>query len=162
MRRPTVGEAQCCDAAVVARRLEVSPGPGAVTVNLDRDRPPVVLQAVPSPFGSVRWWWCCPTCGVRRLSLYRRDGGDWACRVCLGLTYQSRRNMRPWEAEVRELVSDPAFCRALVGRWRFPDLRELVGGQPDEWTQRRQRHAEGLDDGIAVSGETVRDRPDDG
>jgi hypothetical protein len=138
-RRPTVGEAQCCDAAVVARQLKVGPAPGTRTVNLDGDGPPVVLEAKPSRFGGVRWWWHCPTCGVRRLSLYRRDGGAWACRVCLGLTYQSRRNMRPWEAAVRDLVSDPDFCRALVGRRRFPDLRELVGGPPDEWTQRRLR-----------------------
>jgi len=52
----------------------------------------LTLVATGCPFGGGRWWFECPGegCGQRRAKLFRPDRSWWACRVCYGLTYQSR------------------------------------------------------------------------
>jgi hypothetical protein len=54
------------------------------------------LQTTRPNFGGLRWWFSCPRmldgeeCGRRVGTLYRPPGGRYfACRHCLGLTYES-------------------------------------------------------------------------
>ncbi|HEU6450617.1 MAG TPA: hypothetical protein VFT57_04300, partial [Gemmatimonadaceae bacterium] len=52
----------------------------------------VTVEAVPQPFGGVRWWWRCPECGTRRRSLFVTPLNAMPrCRRCLGLAYESQR-----------------------------------------------------------------------
>lgn len=51
----------------------------------------LALQSAPTPLGGLRWWWECPRCAILRKHLYCRPGEvEFACRVCLELTYASR------------------------------------------------------------------------
>jgi hypothetical protein len=45
------------------------------------------------PLYRVRWWLRCPRCGMPRIRLYVARRGP-ACRCCLGLGYQRRKNDR--------------------------------------------------------------------
>jgi hypothetical protein len=56
------------------------------------------LVATAAPFGGARWWFRCGACGSRRASMDPSFlGGQWACRVCWGLTYRSRAQYgHPW------------------------------------------------------------------
>lgn len=60
------------------------------------------VDAVPAPFGGVRYWLRCPACDIRRRELYAMPprgklvpGSSWECRwrcrVCLRLAYRSQR-----------------------------------------------------------------------
>ena len=77
------------------------------------------LVSRPQPFGGVRWRWECPHCRTRREMLYKVWRSRWACRGCLRLTYQTRR--------------DPAWIRA--GR-RLEKLGRRLGlapGEAEDW-----------------------------
>jgi hypothetical protein len=55
-------------------------------------RDEVTLEAVPQPFGGVRWWWRCAGCNSRRRSLYVAPNALVArCRRCFELAYLSQR-----------------------------------------------------------------------
>lgn len=50
-----------------------------------------VLVSTAQPFGGRRWWVVCPGCSRRCGALFVAGLGA-ACRVCLGLAYQSQRD----------------------------------------------------------------------
>lgn len=51
---------------------------------------PVQVASVPMPRGGKRWFFLCPECGRKASKLYKKPGGArFACRTCLGLTYES-------------------------------------------------------------------------
>jgi hypothetical protein len=135
-RRPTVGEVPGLDADLAATQAGVPPNPGLTSVALDVAGPAVTLEAVACRFGGVRWWWRCPACDARRLRLYRTDG-RWACRSCLGLTYESRRESWRWDSFVRFLYATGIVT--VEQGWTPELLRRLVCGQPGEWALRRRR-----------------------
>ncbi len=94
----------------------------------------LTMVATGCPFGGGRWWFECPGrgCGHRRAKLYRPDRSWWACRVCYGLTYESRscysaRSWRhPWagRAQVCDRLDnarerlDRKNMRRGLSRWR--------------------------------------------
>ena len=50
-------------------------------------------------FGGLRWWLRCPRPGCgRRVALVYAAGGEFACRSCLGLVYESQRENQRWRA----------------------------------------------------------------
>jgi hypothetical protein len=51
---------------------------------------PAELEAEPMPLGGVRWWARCPRCS-RRCAVLHLCRSGLACRVCLGLAYESTR-----------------------------------------------------------------------
>lgn len=52
----------------------------------------LTLEAVPQPFGGVRWWFRCPSCRRRRAALYLVPVVHrFRCRQCTGLAYYSQR-----------------------------------------------------------------------
>lgn len=58
---------------------------------------PVYIESTPLHFGGNRRWLVCPCCQNRRLALYI-DGNVLACRVCLGLRYESQNENRREQA----------------------------------------------------------------
>jgi hypothetical protein len=50
---------------------------------------PIALDSTALHFGGRRRWLMCPRCSSRRTALYV-NGADLACRVCLGLRYDSQ------------------------------------------------------------------------
>jgi hypothetical protein len=104
--KPTIRDLDRLDADAAAGRIGGAPEPGRFAVTV-RGVGPLILEAACQPCGGLRWWWRCPGCDVRRLTLYRR-GGRWACRVCLGLAYPSQR----------------ARHRIGAGEWRRRYLRQ--------------------------------------
>ena len=55
-------------------------------------RDALTLEAVPQPFGGVRWWFRCPSCRRRRVALYVVPVlHRFRCRRCTGLAYYSQR-----------------------------------------------------------------------
>jgi len=85
------------------------------------------LQATPCPMGGWRWWFRCQMCGHRRARLYRREGGAWVCRSCLGLTYRSR--------QVLDAVARHGFgLRAVM---RLADVDDRHQARIDRKTRRR-------------------------
>ena len=58
-----------------------------------RKRETIGLSYTRPALGGQRPWFVCPACGVRRLKLYY--GGQFLCRTCLGLQYQSTREDHP-------------------------------------------------------------------
>ncbi len=111
-----------------------------VTDSLDENRigtqwsQPLILVSTGCPLGGGRWWFECPArgCGHRRAKLYRPTFSWWACRVCYGLTYQSRscysgRSWRhPWAGRAQQWDRldnlqerrDRASLRRRLSRWR--------------------------------------------
>jgi len=44
-------------------------------------------------FGGLRYWYVCPNCDRRKRKLYAfmlREGWGFACRLCLGVAYESQ------------------------------------------------------------------------
>ena len=55
---------------------------------------PVQLLGQPMRFGGVRWWFICPDCSRRRVTLYFPSAAGarrWSCRKCYGLKYRTQR-----------------------------------------------------------------------
>lgn len=50
----------------------------------------VALTTTPCHLGGVRYWFICTFCERRVSALYIHAANDFACRHCLGLTYDSR------------------------------------------------------------------------
>lgn len=50
----------------------------------------VTLTTTPCHLGGIRYWFVCTFCKRRVSALYICDANDFACRHCLGLTYESR------------------------------------------------------------------------
>ncbi len=69
---------------------------------------PVSLTRTVCAFGGSRAWWVCPSCSSRRAVLHRTRQ-LFACRLCLGLAYESQ----------REKVGDRALRRARAIRKRL-------------------------------------------
>lgn len=86
------------------------------------------LVATRPGFGGARWWFICPRCGRRVGIVYfcRWHGvsGDWACRRCHGLAYDSQ-----WDTRRRR--ADRRWLQAL---WR-------AGGT---WGERSPRRPKGM------------------
>ncbi len=60
------------------------------------DSPTELVQLLGQPmrFGGVRWWFICPSCSRRRMTLYLptiAGGRSWSCRTCYGLKYRTQR-----------------------------------------------------------------------
>lgn len=115
------------------------------------------LAATPCPFGGRRWWFLCPTCDQRRARLYRRPGRFWECRVCAGMTYESRQSKSwrrfargSWRAWLRMLDADEARIaatrrrnlRRAVSRWRHATSSQPIPACQGE--QAEQGCLEGL------------------
>src|SRR3954452_15682252 len=83
-----VEEVRRLGAKVTADYHKVDPSVSPVLVNLHDTGQLAKLEAAPCRFGGVRWWWRCPSCGVKRAYLYRSTA-RWACRSCLRLAYAS-------------------------------------------------------------------------
>lgn len=84
---------------------------------------PIALRSESCRFGGCRWYLGCPKCQHRRRALYLGSGcATFACRECLGLTYESRRS---WDKRVSAFVADEsALVRALDGS--YGDLHLLL------------------------------------
>jgi len=62
-------------------------------------------------YGGRRYWWHCPRCNRRVRILYLPPGaGDFRCRVCWCLTYESSNES---DKRVSALVNDPLKMLAL-------------------------------------------------
>lgn len=104
----------------------------------------VGIEYTPLHFGGQRRWLVCPCCQTRRLALYI-DGNFLACRVCLGLRYESNHENR------RELAMRAANrLRAGLG-WK-PGIANPPGRKPPymHWRTflRRERELEHLTDAL--------------
>lgn len=76
----------------VGPRIRIEPD-GWATVTYGAMEWPVMLQTTQLHLGGVRRWMTCPGCSMRRQVLYvwRKD---LACRVCLGLRFESQHESR--------------------------------------------------------------------
>jgi hypothetical protein len=83
------------------------------------------LSATRCHFGGIRYWFLCPAsrdgrpCGRRCRVLYRPFGANcFACRLCHGLTYESRQAHRDkfFEGWVRPAATQKALQRTLDPR----------------------------------------------
>jgi hypothetical protein len=82
----------------------------------------VCIECTPLHFGGSRRWLVCPCCQTRRQALYI-DGKVLACRVCLGLRYESNHENR------RQLALRKADrMRAVLG-WK-PGILNPAEGKP--------------------------------
>lgn len=90
-------------------RLELHTPGGSVTVRLD---------ATPQPFGGVRWWMRCPSCGDRRTVLYYWRS-MYRCQRCHGLPYRSQRatDQERWARQAAKLWDRIAVVDEETG-WR--------------------------------------------
>jgi hypothetical protein len=119
---------------VAFARLKRDDGATAIAVTHPRDRDgswqsPVAYLAwvtwTRCHFGGVRPWFVCPAerggvpCGRRCRVLYRPFGASvFACRLCFGLTYESRQAHRNqfYEGLTRPFAAQNALRRALDPR----------------------------------------------
>jgi hypothetical protein len=83
---------------VYARQTEIAAAPGKWVLPITAHvawgtvHDEVTLEAVPQPFGGVRWWWRCSGCGSKRRSLYLVPNALVVrCRRCFRLGYLSQR-----------------------------------------------------------------------
>jgi hypothetical protein len=90
----------------------------------------VGLEALPLPFGGVRWWGQCPLvisgrpCGRRVLKLYLPPGARYfGCRRCYGLTYRS---VQEHDKRVDFLRSNPESLAAIVNNPGAAFDRQLI------------------------------------
>ena len=71
-------------------------------------------------FGEVRWWLSCPSCGGRSGKLYLpTPHGEFACRLCHDLTYESCLRSKDSDAFLRKIASEAGLSLRLV--------KELLG-----------------------------------
>lgn len=71
-------------------------------------------------FGGVRWWLSCPFCGGRSGKLYLpTPHGEFACRLCHDLTYESCLRSKDSDAFLRKVASEAGLSLRLV--------KELLG-----------------------------------
>lgn len=97
-------------------------GPDQGTVVCGMRQWPVDIATTALHFGGHRRWLCCPDCGARRLALYV-NGKHLACRICLGLRYESQhdnKRQRAFRAADR--------VRGALG-WK-PGILTPVGPKP--------------------------------
>jgi hypothetical protein len=97
-------------------------GPDRGTVVCGMRQWPVDIATTRLHFGGQRRWLCCPDCGARRLALYVNDK-HLACRVCLGLRYESQhenKRQRAFRAADR--------VREALG-WK-PGILNPIGSKP--------------------------------
>jgi hypothetical protein len=85
---------------------------------------PVQLEATPTQFGGMRWWFTCPLV-VRNAACYRRAGKLYlppgakyfGCRKCYDLTYRSSQEAHQTERLCTHLGFSPDVARLLSKRW---------------------------------------------
>jgi hypothetical protein len=82
---------------------------------------PVRLTHVPTPWGTLRWFFVCPlvkdgrACGRRAAKLYLPPGGRYyGCRRCYDLTYKSCQKSHGSDALYRSLARDTGLSFAAV------------------------------------------------
>lgn len=86
----------------------------------------VGLESQPCPYGHERWWFNCGECG-RRCRLLHWGGRFYVCRLCAGLTYESRRRHRDWEYEGHEAGAERmAWLENRIRRARSPRAIERL------------------------------------
>jgi hypothetical protein len=74
-------------------------------------RVPIAMSITQPNYGGLRYWWHCPRCDQRVRILYLPPGaGDFRCRVCWRLTYESSNES---DKRVSALVNDPLKMLAL-------------------------------------------------
>ena len=85
----------------------------------------ILLERTRTPVGGERIWFTCPKCERRVRKLYLPpSGGQFLCRVCHRLSYQSRQwRMRSWDP-VRKLEKQRHASPADTKRW-LREEREL-------------------------------------
>lgn len=78
----------------------------------------VLLDSTPQPFGGVRWWMRCPSCGNRCGVLYCWRG-MYRCQRCHGLPYRSQRvtDRERWSRQAAKLWARVAVVDEESG-WR--------------------------------------------
>ena len=113
------------------------------TTDYDYD---VSLDATACNFGGERYWFVCPSCGVRAGVLYRAPGNEYFwCRDCSNLSYRSR-NCSGWE----QLCSVARRVETLQSKVR----RQVYRGKPIKKVQKLlglQRKAEILSQACLTS-----------
>jgi hypothetical protein len=76
---------------VMIHTLEDEHGDDSRTGPLGPQIAELIVEQTPGIRDRLRWWLCCPQCGVRRLEVYgMRQGESLGCRACLGLVYPSQ------------------------------------------------------------------------
>ena len=90
-------------ATALQKREDLSP-----CVEIDLGAPGAVqrvaIVATTQRLGGVRWWFSCPGCERRRAVLYRPSQSErYACRICAGADYETRKVSRHRRAELRAL-----------------------------------------------------------
>ena len=79
-------------------------------------------------FGGVRWWLSCPSCGGRSGKLYLpTPHGEFACRLCHDLTYESCLRSKASDAFVPLPIRRPG---ETGGDSRSPTLAAVVNETP--------------------------------
>jgi hypothetical protein len=74
-------------------------------------RVPVAMSITQPNYGGLRYWWHCPRCDQRVRILYLPPGaGDFRCRVCWHLTYESSNES---DKRVSALVNDQLKLLAM-------------------------------------------------
>lgn len=68
----------------------------------------VEITTTPCNYGGVRYWWSCPKCSRRAAVLY--CAGNYVCRHCMGLNYQSQHSK-----SLDRLFERVAVVRARLG-----------------------------------------------
>jgi hypothetical protein len=115
-------------------------------------------------FGGARWWFQCPatvgdtSCSKRTRIIYQL-GGRWGCRVCLGLSYESRRRHRAmlYEGITVPMARSERLQRDLASRSPRRKLRALCKLLPESTFTEvrdllRRRKAELAADRMAANG----------
>jgi len=93
-----------------------------VSREVDGETVETVIFLIPTypHFGGVRWWLSCPSCGGRSGKLYLpTPHGEFACRLCHDLTYESCLRSKDSDAFLRKVAAEAGLSLRLV--------KELLG-----------------------------------
>jgi hypothetical protein len=110
---------------------------GGLQMHLRELKQTISLQSTPLHFGGVRWWFVCPCCSCHRTKLYLANE-KFACRACLGLTYQSCQQSHRFDRIIARLAEQMETSVEELKR----KARGLMKLRRPKWQRKRDRQKE--------------------